>query len=165
MKYFLVLLLAVSFSACGIFQKTPTKRLASDTTVMLYRNYVQKYSDGSDLYIYLPKHYEVNKYEGPDFTTFYYEFDSKDSADGYIGWAGEYGGFAAQKTYAEEDETYVASISDTLSNGRITEWNLYCSRTLWSLKTAKRLYAWAYAPTKRSALMWLDILKTKVTEP
>jgi len=165
MKYFLILLPAVCFSACGVFQKTPTKRLASDTTVVLYRNYVHSYSDGSSMYIYLPKHYEVNKYDGPDFTTYYYEFGSKDSADGYIGWAGEYQGFAAQKTYAEGDETFEAAISDTLSNGRIREWNLYSSPKLWSLKTWDRLNGWAYGPTKRSTLLWLDILKTTVAEP
>jgi hypothetical protein len=159
MKILLLFLTVLCFTSCGLFRATPTKRLAIDTSVVLYRTYEYEASNDSSAYIYLPKHYTVQVSEGPDFDVVYYTFDSRDSADGYIGFAGCYEGMAAQRTGPDEDEVFVEKVIDTLKTGRIQAWDIYKSSQHWSMKTSERLYGWAYAPTRHSLNLWNEILR------
>jgi hypothetical protein len=165
MKKIIFLILILTFAGCGIFEKTPTKRLASDTTVTVYRNYLYKSGEGSQVFIYLPKHYKVNVYNGPDFDVENYYFNSSDSSDGYIGGAGEYEGMSAQQSGREEGEVFVESLFDTLKTGRIQKWNIYHGLNGWALRTDDRLYKWAFGSTHQSLILWKEILDSKQSEP
>jgi hypothetical protein len=167
MKALLVaILLAVGLltSSCAMFRAVKTERLVTDTSVVLYCNALWPAYHDSIVTIYLPKGYEVEINEGPDFSVAYYQLSSHDSIL-YMGLAGQYFGMWPMKTETDSGENFVSELTHQTPYGEAVRWKLYRSSEGWSLKTADRLRSWIFAPTRELAMRWLNILDMKRKEP
>ena len=149
------LLLLDTLSGCfGPFRHIPTKRLASDTSFVLYQNKLAR-----NCFIYLPKGYEVVETEGPDFSVYHFEDDTAKSSNGYMGFGGYYDSFHPSRFDPGPGEVRTGTVRSVVFSDTLT-WEIYESKTRAWMQTIHGSHLWANAANKATLLKWLDILAT-----